>query len=265
MKQIKRAFIPQEDIAPSSKPKDAFLRFFSGRHQKRDSFGRYTELQRSVFSHTLATADGRLIYVKNPKAGCSTVAHLLYEYENGHMYEGDIHYAPILKVIEKWPHLRDIPEKTISFSTVRNPERRCVSGFFDFFIKQQNPEAPKHLKDIEVFGFSLKADNHYRFDVYLDYVEAYFEYSMLRTDRHFRPQHINLGHREIELSYISRVETLDADLQHVAERAGVTFRTSDGISKRIKNQSGSSQFVPSTSQRRKIEILYYKDYELYGY
>jgi len=265
VKLCEQEFVPLQEKLRRRKPKDAFLRFFSRKYAGYYHFGKLSDQTRTVLAHTISTADGRLVYVKNSKAGCSAVAHLLYQYDNGRVYEGDIHDAPIRKMTEKWRSLDDIPESTVSFSTVRNPERRSVSAFFNFFVDKQNPQAARHQNRIELFGFSRKADHHYQFDVFLDYIEANFAHSAFRTDRHFRPQHINLGHGSIELSYISRLETLAADLKRISEQAGVTLPSVDRLAESKKNKSSSADFLPSSAQKHRIEKIYSKDYELYGY
>jgi hypothetical protein len=257
--------ILRQEAGRPSKSKDAYLRFFSRKHAIRYRSDAFSDRIKIAISQTIVTADGKIIYIKNPKAGCSSVAHLLYQYDNHHFYEGDIHHAPSLQVTDQWKSVVDIPEDTVSFSTVRNPERRSVSAFFNFFIEKNNPEQPEHLDRMELLGFSKKADNHYKFDVFLAYIEANFEYSVLKTDGHFRPQHINIGHGAVELSYISRLETLDADLKHISERVGVILSDLSKLSKGMSNQSSSGDFVPSATQKRQIEALYKKDYELYGY
>ncbi|MFC2966837.1 sulfotransferase family 2 domain-containing protein [Acidimangrovimonas pyrenivorans] len=258
---------PYEERIPGHKSKDLLLRWVSRHAAERYRFGQLPALERTVLAHTIATADGRLAFIKNPKAGCTTIAHLLYRYDHGHDYEGRIHYAPVgLRAdISQWRDLRDALVNAVSFSTVRQPESRAVSAFFDFFVKRQNDEAPKHLDRIEAFGFSRRDDLGYRFDVYLDYVEANLAHSDLRTDPHFRPQHINLGHGAFTLTHVGRVETLDADLQHVAELAGIELPRPDSLTDARKNRSGSTAFAPSLAQRRRIEALYARDYELYGY
>lgn len=260
----RKAILCQDPIM-ARKPKDHLLRFFSQRHARRYQLGGLSELKRTIFPHTIVTADRRFLYIKNSKAGCSTVASLFYHYDNGHLYEGNIHHAPIGRFTEIWQSWEDIPQNTLSFSTVRNPERRSVSAFFNFFIDQKNAEISKHQDIIEMFGSLDKADKHYQFDVFLDCIEASFEHSVLRTDRHFRPQHVNLGHGEIELSYVGRIETLDADLKHISEKAGVALSGIDKLPVKVRNQSTASEFMPRPSQRRKIERLYKQDYEVYGY
>lgn len=257
--------IPWQDPLPSRKSKDFLLRLFSRRHAARYHFGSLSDLARIPLSHAIITADSRIIYIKNSKAGCSTVAHLLYQYDNGNLYNGNIHRAPVRLLIDDWGGAMRIPKNAFSFSTVRNPERRSVSAFFDFFIDKKNLGAPKHLALIDKFGFSRSSDIHYKFDVFIDYITTSFEHSVLRTDRHFRPQHVNLGNGAIELSYVSKLENLDSDLRLISDKLEVTLPQLEMLPKLTRNKSSSECFTPNPSQIKKIEVLYRKDYELYGY
>lgn len=259
--------IPYQNIAPAGKSRDVLLRFFSRKHAERYRFSSLSEIERTIISHTIVAANGRIAFIKNPKAGCTTVANLLYRYDHGHDYDGDIHQTPIgLRAgIEQWPTVVNALRSGVSFSIVRNPLNRSISAYFDFFVNRRNKEAAKHLDRIETFGFSRKNDLSYRYDVFLEYVNASLANSALNTDRHFRPQHINLGHGEFELSHIGHVETLDADLKKVSELANVDLPRADSLPDARQNRGESGEFVPSVDQRRKIHALYARDYELYGY
>lgn len=267
MIEIESARRPYQDTAPAGKTRDAVLRFISRRHAERYRFGHLPEGERRIIAHTVIAADGRIAFIKNSKAGCTTVANLLYRHDHGRDYDGNIHQAPIgLRAgIEQWSVVLKALKTGISFSIVRNPQARAISAFFDFFVSGRNNEAKKHLERIETFGFSRKNDPSYRFDVFLEYVGASLEHSALNTDRHFRPQYINLGHGDFALSHVGRVETLDADLRKVSELANVVLPRAQSVPGARQNRGGSGDFVPSAEQRCKIESLYARDYDLYGY
>lgn len=116
-----QSFTPYQEHIIARKPKDYFLRFFSQRYARRYSFGALSELERIVLTHTISSAEHRLVYVKNSKAACSTVASLLYQHETGHVYEGNTHYAPIKQAVAVWPSWRHIPKNCLTFSTGRSP------------------------------------------------------------------------------------------------------------------------------------------------
>lgn len=265
MTPISTKRIPYMDAAHSHKPKDAVLRFFSKKHAMRYSYGQLPAAKRTVLEHTIITQDGRLAFIKNSKAGCTTVAHLLYRYDHKREFEGNIHHTPTQIRLHDWQNRIKALEQAVSFSTVRNPERRAVSAFFDFFVNQRNAEAQKHINRIDAYGFSHKEDITYKFDVFLDYVEDSIERSPLQTDRHFRPQHINLGHGAFDLTCVARVETLDADLERIGELAQVTLPPPSSLPDQRKNKSGSEVFAPTQAQRCRVEKIYAKDLELYGY
>ena len=256
----------KEKIA-TSKRRDALLRFLTKKHEFRYRFGQLSELERTVLSHTITAANGRIAYVKNSKAGCTTVANLLHMCDHGSFYGGNIHHAPggVRDDISRWPTIKRSLVNGVSFSTVRNPLRRSVSAFLDFFITQRNAESTRHTIAIQSFGFSNKSDISYKFDVYLNYIGSSFSQSELHTDRHFRPQHINLGHGLFVLSYIGKIETLDKDLKIVGELSGVEIPLSGSLPNSRQNRSLFSAFEPTAEQRRHIETLYAQDFEIYGY
>ena len=266
------------DTIPGGKFRDHFLRFVRTKHAKRYRYGQVPPLTRSILAHTLLTQDRKVAFIKNPKAGCTTVSHLLYQYDVGERLDGDIHEARagISGDISHWEEVLNALQTAFSFSTVRHPERRAVSAFYDFFVEEGNPQAPKHFPFIEEMGFSKKADLSYRFDVFLNYIEASIAYSKITTDRHFRPQYINLGADIFDLSYIACVETLAKDLREVSDLTAysgasgirnltVTLPDIQTMSGKQMNRTASSSFKPNRQQKAKIEDIYARDYELYGY
>lgn len=123
----------------------------------------------------------------------------------------------------------------------------------------------KHISGVEALGFSKKADISYRFDVFLDCLEAALTFSPVKTDRHFRPQFINLGSGFFQLNYVAKIETLAQDLQKISDASGLKLPSIETIKQEKRNSSGSSSFSPNRLQRKKIETMFARDYELYGY
>ena len=264
--------MPAFEISPeyvACKPKDGFLRFFSARHAARYDYAHLSPLARAVLAHTLSTPDGKLVFIKNSKAGCTTIAHLIYLHETGKVAPGIIHHESetLVQGRENWQrNLRALTSgKAVSFSFVRQPLARAVSGFTDFFVERRNPEAPPHVAAIESFGFSLRDDLGYRFDVFLDYVARSLALSPVETDRHWRPQVLNLGRPDFRLRFVGKLENLRADLAKVSEMAGMDLPMPEGLAREKRNRSGDPGFRPNPEQVRRVEDIYAADYEAFGY
>jgi len=189
----------------------------------------------------------------------------MYRHDNGSDYSGNIHHAKDIESPFAWPTLMDRLKHGYLFSVVRNPEARAVSGFFDFFVTARNREAAKHHPYAGKFGILKHDALTNRFDAFLDYVGAALDADPLETDRHFRPQHLNLGHDHIELSYVARVEQLENDLREIGVQTGMNLLDEQDPKPRRRNVSGSDAFQITAQQRAKIEAMFAKDYEIYGY
>ncbi len=252
---------------PSGKARDFFLAPLSQKHRARRGFSKLPPIWRTVIAHSISTRDGTLTYIKNSKAACTTVAQLIYREGFREPFDGDIHHAPLgyLSPGLDWREMLNRFEKGPSFSIVRNPEARAVSGFFDFFVRARNPGAEKHRKYAEAFGLYSGSDLSTRFDSFLDYVSVSLERSPLETDRHFRPQHINLGHGHFTLTHVGKVESPTEDLERIGRDTGVRLVWERMETVARTNSTKSDTFAVSPAQRKRIQKLFASDYELYGY
>jgi hypothetical protein len=243
--------------------KDYFFRFVRPKSNYRYQFSKKTEEVRIVLADTIITKDYKVAFVKNSKCGCTSIAHMFYEYNFGNRYKGSIHNADLgIKKNYKWKFINDTIKNKISFTTVRNPEKRIISAFLDLFIENQ-AKAKDHFKAINSFGYSKQNTISYKFDVFLDYVHASFNKSTLYTDRHFRLQKINIGYDIFKYSKIIKLENLKNELPLIDSIANIKLVNYDLLHKGV-NQSHSNFFINS-DQRAKIEKIYSDDYEAFNY
>ena len=239
------------------RPKDRFRRFYSKRSRARYDYDNKPEAVRRLLEHSIITKDQKLTFVKNSKAGCTAVSHLIFQYNHGVSFNGYIHglHRPLLA----------FPENSTSFSIVRHPVSRFISAFLDIFVSQRNRVAALHFDNLTAFGFEKKDDLGYRFDVALDYVEATLAHSLVLSDHHFTPQYYNLGDGLIELSDLAWLENLEVDLKRIADLAGVSLGNPSDLTRERQNKGADIRFSPSRAQVKRIEQLYQRDFELYGY
>jgi hypothetical protein len=248
--------------------KARYLAPFLKKYRERAAYSKVPETLRIAYDDGLLTDDGKLFYVKNSKAGCTSIAQLLYSYSKGDFYEENIHDAS--RNIRQYRHYwRDfekaLRESALAFTFVRHPESRLVSAFRNFFVDRKNRSHTLHLAGLQSRGFD-DGNNHSRnFGIFLDYVEESIEIDPLYTDRHWRPQHINIASNDINYAVIGKLENFHRDLQEVFSRIGQSeFLTEERMSARFnKSQSYSSNLT--VAERSRIEAIYARDYELFGY
>ena len=242
---------------------------FIKRYQPRLQVSKQPESLRPVLLTTLQTDDGKMVFVKNSKAGCTTIANILFHYSKGRHHGGRIHSErdDFRQGLEYWKeNLEALRSKTnTKFTFVRNPQSRAISAFTNFFVDKTNRAAPNHLKLIGGFGFSDENDVSRNFDVYLDYLQACFEENAMRTDRHFRLQKINIGLGVIDYDLIGRLENFEHDLRKVFEMAGASEYMDKHADFRRDNRSSKNKLQLTKLQQSKIEALYAPDYEAFNY
>jgi Sulfotransferase family len=226
---------------------DAIQRYFAGRNT-----GRYL---RPLPEHGI-------IYVKNPKAACSTILLWLDRLHTG---EYDVEFSNIHHQ-HRLPTVREVGRPTVvrmlsgsayRFSFVRDPLARFESVYWDKMVYDTTWRMrPKAL------GVDLDPDTVVSFEQFLGIVEQ--QHPLTEMDSHWRPQHINLMHPLVSYDYVGRVERLAADLEHIREAAGLPHVPLEvrNTSRRTKDDS---VYDGRPDLARRVERIYATDFELYGY
>lgn len=242
---------------------------FNERYRLRNERRKFPEPLRTIAFEVLLTDDHKIALVKNSKAGCTTAAHVLYQYSKGTACTVDVH-RPDIGMLQGEPHLRQALEalqdpNTLNITTVRHPIARATSAFTDFFLDKKNLRMDLHIDAIRAFGFDEGKTDAENFDVFLTYVEHCFSVNRDYTDRHFRPQVTNLAFSHVTYDKICRVETLNEDLTEVLRWVGQTEDQLKRFNLGARNSSKHDRYVPSAAQTDRLIGLYREDFEKLGY
>ena len=201
----------------------------------------------SSLSNILHSREHKLTFISNPKVACSTIKNSLL---GG--FAGNVHKEADEKL--KLPN--DIDHEF--FCLTRNPYSRALSCFKNKIgpSKEKNPNAVWH-PFCNRFGFDRTMQPSFE-----DFLKALLEDNdPLSMDMHYRPQHLNLHHNDIEPSFIGRIENF-ADVEDYLLDKRIT------IISRNKHKTGSSETyrdeIPEI-EAKLIEKFYEKDFDLYGY
>lgn len=242
---------------------------FSTRYRQKVISARTPTADRIVLDHLVSTEHPKIIFAKNSKAACTSVAHAIFQVASGEQYSGRIHQE--LDVLSQgrdhWEtnmsRLSSPLYKSVTF--VRHPVDRIESAFRDFVMERRNPNHIYHAAQFRKFGYSENRSEYENFNVFLDYVEASHEMSRLRTDRHWRLQVDNVGWGRFRYDYIGRVETLAKDMKAFLIMAGVEEEAAARVASIRKNTSRSAERIASKALISRIEKLYAEDFEAFGY
>jgi hypothetical protein len=203
-----------------------------------------------------------LIYVKNPKAGSSTMMLWLHRLHTGDPTSD----LQLMHREHQLPRVRDVGRRQVvamlrgsayRFSFVRHPVRRLESVYWAKMVRSHG----YRLRAARALGFDATPDTVLSFETFLAALERQ---DPLMMDAHWRPQHLNLLHPLVTYDRIGRLESFDADLARICEEAGLppVPVQSKNVSPRKRPDSvydGRPDLV------RRVEDLYAKDFELYGY
>src|SRR5262245_50431199 len=223
----------------------------------------YQNLHLVKFVHALP--EHGLVYIKNPKAGCSTVLVWL-----SRLYSGQDDFSP-RNVHEEhllprppdvgWPCIgRMLGGRAYRFTFVRDPLRRLESAYRDKIAKAASSQwRDKIRRSLEL---PTGSDEPLTFDQFLSGLER--QDPLTAMDPHWRPQHLNLMYPLIEYARIGKLENFDADLAKIREEAGIREVPVEKRNVRRATDSDSVYDGRPDLERRARE-LFATDVELYGY
>lgn len=213
--------------------------------------------------HLIALPERSLLYVKNPKAGSSTLMVWLDRVHTGdldseleHMHREN--RLPTIAEVGRGKVLAMLAGQAFRFSFVRHPVRRLESVYWAKMFRDR--AFRRRVAD----GLGISPDHtvHVSFEQFLEAVEA--QDPMTEMDRHWRPQHLNLLHPLVTLDHVGRLESFDEDLATITEAAGL-----DPVPVEPRNvaphQHPDSVYDGRPDLVSRVEQLYATDMELYGY
>ncbi|HET7193936.1 MAG TPA: sulfotransferase family protein [Nocardioides sp.] len=210
-----------------------------------------------------AVPEHNLVYVKNPKAASSTLMVWLDRLHTGdtsfelkRMHQD--HRLPSIGEVGRGRLLRMLSGEAYRFSFVRHPVRRLESVYWAKMVNSRR----YRLKAADGLGLPVDAERVVTFEEFVGAVEQ--QDPVREMDPHWRPQHINLLHPLIELDLVGRLETFEADLERLRKEARLPHvpLVSRNVSPR---KNADSVYDGRPDLRRRVEQIYAKDMELYGY
>jgi hypothetical protein len=204
-----------------------------------------------------------VIYVKNPKAACSTILLWLDRIHTGeldHVFTNmhKQHRLPTVAEVGRRRVAQMLSGKAYRFTFVRNPLRRFESSYWDKIVYAGNwrPKVQATL------GLPLDKSASLTFEQFLTAVEQ--QDPIGEMDPHWRPQNVNLMHPLVTFDRIGRLESFDADLNTIREEAGLPNVPYERRNT-SKRPAVDSVYDNRPDLVRRVEKIYADDFELYGY
>ncbi len=224
---------------------------------------------RIVLDHVVSIERPRIVFTKNSKAACTSIAHAMYQLACNEMYNGAIHLENQIlfqgRSNIKANLARFQSSEFLSFTFVRHPVDRIESAFTDFVFDRKNARRLVHMEGFKRFGIDDNRSQSHNFDAFLDYVEASHQASRFRCDRHWRLQVDNIGWGRFKYDFVGRVENLEKDFCAFLTDAGVHSRD---IKKNVhirKNTSTKTKRFSSKSQIDRIRKIFSQDFSTFDY
>lgn len=246
--------MPQDPVRPTPQTWQELQAYFPG------------SLRMGTFLRPLP--DHNVLYVKNPKAGCSTVMVWLDRIHTGE-HDSEFtnihrnHRLPSIADVGRARVLRMVQGDAYRFTFVRNPVRRFESVYRDKLASSSVHRTQAFRRRIQrTLGLAEDPTSAPSFEQFLEAVEQ--QDPLTQTDPHWRPQHLNLMHPVLTYDRIGRLESFDADLAKIRDESGLPdapYRTRNASS----GGRGASVFDGRPDLVTRVEQLYATDMELYEY
>jgi len=223
------------------------------RHWVRNALGQLAGVQGDL--QIWWTPEIPVIYVSNPKSGCSTIKDSLkaaqaeaYHRSNFHFQRADDAHIGDDCLKNDGLSPRACRQRYV-ISCVRNPFTRALSGFLD---KVNHPDAPLWRE----FGYR-------RFDDFETYLRALAKLEPRDTNSHFRAQHINLDCPRIVYDAIFFLENLPPLARYLSQICP-DFK----LKTRAPHARGANAKLRQHYTGQTIELvreIFARDFELFGY
>lgn len=209
-----------------------------------------------------------LLYVKNPKAGSSSLLVWLIRLHTGDT-ESEVHnprqgrQLPNVRDVGRRQVLRMLAGDAYRFSFVRDPVRRFESVYWDKLAPQGARRAGRFRAMVQgTLDLPIDPESTPTFEQFLSAVEQQDPISEM--DPHWRPQHVNLMHPVVTYDRVGRLESFERDFAQIREEAGLPDLPSERRNVKSHNRTGSL-YDGRADLVSRVEELYATDMELYGY
>lgn len=201
-----------------------------------------------------------LIYLNNPKAGCSSVKLAMW----AHIRKCDPRDIRDVHDFEASPFGNRIAalgwaENAKVFTFVRNPFTRIVSAYLNKIVKKRDNTF--HFL-AQTYGLSL--EDEISFDAFVEMISGSVTEWL---DPHWRPQQLNTMAPFVTPNFLGHLETMDEQFTLLSNYAfGTALKTSPGGRAHRTNANDTVlEYMKDPATLRRIQDLYGPDFELFGY
>lgn len=226
----------------------------------RDTMLVFHNSQRELAHSLIPLPDHGVVYVRVPKAACSTLKLWAHRIHTGdHTFDpGHVHKEVAIPLAHRlgWDVVSAMLDGgAYRFTFVRNPSDRLVSAYFSKLVRTRQDYWRAEVRE----AIGLARDVGVTFDHFLASLEATVAADW---NAHWRPQHLITMQGLVDYDAIGRVESLEADLARIREEAGLPEVPVDSRNRFPLVEDPRSG---RPDLQRRIEALYAEDYELFGY
>jgi len=201
-----------------------------------------------------------LVFVRVPKAGCSTViARLLAQSGDGKTSTLSLHSENPLATYERADFSERLstlnPKRTQMFTVVRNPYTRVLSAFREKV--ELKIDGPRYRSEL---GIDQSAKINFA-----EFVDILVTKNPLMLDMHFMPQSLIVANDKVRYDAIFHLENMQECFEWMDAILPQTGAQSSAIAPHATNANARVKSLYTPDIAAKIEAYYADDFELLGY
>lgn len=209
----------------------------------------------------LSAPNQGVIYVKNAKAGTSTVTLWLHR-----IHTGDEAFTPERSIHNEHalPRAADIGWRATAamlsgdafrFTFVRHPIRRAESAYRDKVLRKRNFSGRLALQ--RRLGLPVGCEHDLTAE---QFVTALEEQEPGEMDAHWRPQWVNTLWPHVEYEVVGRLETFAEDVARIRAAANLPR-----VPIEVRNSRHYDVGLFTTTQQKRLAAVYERDFDLFDY
>jgi len=217
---------------------------------------------RPLAYHLHALPEHGIVYVKNPKAACSTILLWLDRLHTGdHDFSPNNVHAdnrlPKVSSIGRRRVARMLSGEAYSFTFVRDPLRRFQSAYLDKIVNSTGWRTEIQA----ALGEEPDEERPVSLDDFVTAIEQQDPVSEMNP--HWRPQHINVMTSLIQYDHIGRIETFATDIEIISKAADLPPVPIEA--RNVAETRRIDIFADRPDLEERIRAIYAEDFETFGY
>lgn len=202
-----------------------------------------------------------VVYINNPKAGCSSLKRSLSRVTPDQVSGAEFHPWVAQEYGISSSDYSKLPDAVPILFVSRDPIKRAISGYHDkIFVKWQDGTKTQRFRQRILQELGKGPDEAISFDEFLDYLQLKNLDDGEAIDPHFRKQTTILQAAGLQPTHVFKLETLDKDLATLNSQRSIQIELSGHY-----NRTKRKKLTPDDNQLKRLCTIFEEDLKRFNY